>query len=86
VNTDEDEPGDSSRQKFYRICVEGHLKSHWSDWFGGLTVTPEESGNTTLSGPVQDQAALFGLLAKVRDLGLTLVSVARVGDERETLS
>jgi hypothetical protein len=62
----------------FQIRVKGHLDSRWSAWFDGLTVMAEENGETLLSGPIQDQAALFGLLAKVRDLGLPLVSVSRV--------
>jgi hypothetical protein len=63
----------------YQIRVEGHLGAQWTDWFEGLTITLEENGETRLSGPVVDQAALFGVLKKVRDLGLPLVSVFRVG-------
>lgn len=59
----------------YQIRVKGHLGVEWTDWFGGLTITLEENGETLLTGPVIDQAALHGLLKKVRDLGLTLVSV-----------
>ena len=59
----------------YQIRIEGHLGDQWADWFGGLTITLEENGNTLLIGPVVDQAALFGLLKKVRDLGLPLVSI-----------
>jgi len=59
----------------YEIPVEGHLGSGWSVWFGGLTVAPMENGQTLLTGPVADQAALHGLLAKIRDLNLKLVSV-----------
>ena len=59
----------------YQIRVKGHLDSQWTDWFGGLTVTLEDNGEMLLTGPVIDQAALHGLLKKVRDLGLTLVSV-----------
>jgi len=62
----------------YRIRVEGHLDSAWGDWFCGLDVTLEDDGCTLLGGPVVDQAALHGLLKKVRDLGLPLVSVERV--------
>ncbi len=61
-----------------RIRVEGHLDSAWGDWFCGLDVTLEDDGCTLLGGPVVDQAALHGLLKKVRDLGLPLVSVERV--------
>lgn len=59
----------------YRIRVKGHLEGPWTDWFGGLAVTLEANGDTVLSGHVVDQAALHGVLRKVRDLGLTLVSV-----------
>jgi hypothetical protein len=59
----------------YQIRLKGHLDSQWADWFGGLTITLEEDGNTLLTGPVVDQAALFGLLKKVRDLGLPLISI-----------
>ena len=60
----------------YQIRLKGHLGSHWTDWFEGLTITLEEDGNTLLTGLVVDQAALHGLLKKVRDLGMTLVSVS----------
>jgi hypothetical protein len=62
----------------YEIRVEGHLSPQWTDWYEGLTITLEEDGNTLLTGPVIDQAALHGLLKKVRDLGLPLVSVVQV--------
>jgi hypothetical protein len=63
----------------YEIKVQGKLDdSHWSQWFDGMTVTVEERGETVIRGPVADQAALFGLLAKVRDLALPLLSVQRV--------
>jgi hypothetical protein len=62
----------------YQIRVEGHLLPQWMDWFDGLTVTLEENGDTILTGPVVDQAALHGLLKKVRDLGMPLVSVVQV--------
>src|SRR5215210_5469680 len=62
----------------YEIRIKGHLSPHWIDWFGGLTLTLEDHGDTLLSGPVVDQAALYGLLRKVRDLGMPLLSVNRV--------
>ena len=61
----------------YDICVEGHLADRWVAWFDGLTLSHERDGTTLLRGPVADQAALHGLLQKVRDLGLPLVSVTR---------
>lgn len=59
----------------YRLRVAGHLDDHWSPWFGDLTLTHEDDGTTSLSGAVSDQAALHGLLTKIRDLGLTLIRV-----------
>ncbi len=69
---------DKSQPPVYEIRIKGHLGSQWTDWFEGLTITPEEDGDTLLTGPVIDQAALHGLLKKVRDLGLPLVSVSQV--------
>src|SRR5215207_9998843 len=68
----DDQPG------LYEIRIKGHLENRWADWFDGLTLTREENGETLLTGPVVDQAALHGLLRKVRDLGLPLVSVMHV--------
>ncbi len=62
----------------YQIRIKGHLSDQWTGWFEGLTITLEENGDTLLTGPVVDQAALFGLLKKVRDLGMQLISVNRV--------
>jgi hypothetical protein len=62
----------------YQITIKGHLGQQWTNWFEGLDVTPEDNGNTLLTGEVADQAALHGLLRKVRDLGLPLLSVMRV--------
>ncbi len=65
----------NSNTKVYEICLKGHLDARWADWFEGLTITLTEHGDTLLTGPVIDQAALYGLLKKVRDLGLPLLSV-----------
>ncbi|MCL4301819.1 MAG: hypothetical protein KJ077_39355 [Anaerolineae bacterium] len=62
----------------YQIRLKGHLGHQWADWFGGLTLTLEANGDTLLTGPVVDQAALFGLLRKIRDLGLPLVEVIQI--------
>jgi hypothetical protein len=63
----------------YEVRVEGHLDEHWSTWFDEMTLIREDDGTTTLRGLVTDQAALHGLLAKVRDLGITLISVEAIG-------
>ncbi len=62
----------------YQIRIRGHLGREWTDWFGGLTITLEDNGDTLLTGPVVDQAALYGLLKRVRDLGIPLLSVSSV--------
>ena len=62
----------------YEIRIKGHLDDKWTAWFEGLTLTREDNGETLLTGPVVDQAALHGLLRKVRDLGMPLLSVTRV--------
>jgi hypothetical protein len=69
---------DESQPPVYEIRIKGHLGPQWTDWFDGLTITLEEDGDTLLTGPVVDQASLHGLLKKVRDSGLPLVSVNRV--------
>lgn len=66
---------DSSPPMVYQIRIKGHLGQQWADWFDGLTITMEDQGDTLLSGPVVDQAALHGLLRKIRDLGLVLLLV-----------
>jgi hypothetical protein len=62
----------------YEIRIKGHLDDKWADWFEGLTITREDNGETLLIGPVVDQAALHGVLRKVRDLGIPLLSVSRI--------
>jgi hypothetical protein len=68
----------------YQLRVAGLLDQHWSLWFGGFTVTHQDDGHTSLTGTVIDQAQLHGLLAKIRDLGLTLISVTVLDPARET--
>ena len=69
---------DALEPQVYAIRVQGHLGREWTDWFEGLAITLQEGGDTLLTGPVVDQAALHGLLKRVRDLGLTLVSIRRL--------
>ena len=65
----------------YEIRIKGHLDERWADTFAGLTITLEANGDTLLTGPVVDQAALHGWLRKVRDLGMPLISVSRISSE-----
>ena len=69
---------DSGEPTVYQIRLKGHLGCQWTDWFGGLTITLEDDGDTLVTGPVVDQAALYGLLKTVRDIGMPLLSVNRV--------
>ena len=71
-------PGDQNEAGLYEIRLKGHLDDKWADWFDGLTITRADNGETLLRGPVVDQAALHGVLRKVRDLGLPLVSVNQI--------
>ena len=71
-------PTDPRQPMVYQIRLQGHLGSEWTDWFEGLTITQEDNSETLLTGSVVDQAALHGLLRKVRDLGMPLISVNRV--------
>ena len=75
MSNDRNPKRDPSEPMVYQIRVTGHLGREWSDWFDGLSITLEDNGETLLSGPVVDQAALHGLLRKVRDLGLPLLAV-----------
>jgi hypothetical protein len=69
---------DPGQPMVYQIRIQGHLGREWADWFSGLTITALNNGETLLSGPVVDQAALYGVLRKVRDVGLPLLSVSCV--------
>ena len=75
---------DADQPIVYQIRIKGHLTSHWMGWFDGLTITLEEGGNTLLNGPVIDQAALHGILKRVRDLGLPLLSINPVDPNQES--
>jgi hypothetical protein len=70
----------------YQIRIKGHLGLQWADWFGGLSIKLAANGDTILIGPVSDQAALHGLLKKVRDLGMSLISVNPVKPEKPDAS
>lgn len=71
-------PGPHAASAHYELRISGHLDQHWSTWFSGLSLVREDDGTTTLRGAVTDQAELHGLLAKVRDLGVTLISVTPI--------
>jgi len=77
---------DAGQPRVYQIRIKGHLSRQWTDWFEGLTITLEEDGDTLLTGAVIDQAALHGLLKKVRDLGMPLLSVNSVETSRQDVS
>ena len=68
----------------YELRIEGHLDEHWSAWFGGLTLIRQDDGTTTLRAAVTDQAELHGLLTKLRDLGITLISLASIESVPDT--
>jgi hypothetical protein len=76
-------PGTEPDPRFiYRIRVKGHLGPRWQRWFDGMTIIPQANGETLLTGPIVDQAALHGILTRIRDLGLILVSVMDVDPEQ----
>jgi len=77
----ETSPGDHNPGQ-YEIRLKGHLAPRWAAWFDGLSLSSEDDGTTIISGPVPDQAALHGLLQRVRDIGLPLVSVTQVEADR----
>ena len=77
---------DPGQPMIYKIRLKGHLGRHWTDWFDGLTITLEDNGETLLTGPLADQAALHGLLKKVRDLGMPLLSVVGIKPDQADMS
>jgi hypothetical protein len=78
--------GDAGQPMVYQLRIQGHLGSQWTDWFEGLTITWEEDGDTLLTGTVVDHAALHGILKKVRDLGMPLLSVNSIEPIQEHMS
>jgi hypothetical protein len=74
---------DPGQPMVYQIRIKGHLGPQWTDWFEGMTITPEDNGDTLVTGPVIDQAALHGVLKRVRDLNLPLLSIMEVRSRRE---
>ncbi|HOG45095.1 MAG TPA: hypothetical protein PLJ35_10310 [Anaerolineae bacterium] len=70
---------DGDRPAIYEIRLRGHLPAHWASWFEGMAVDHDDEGNTLLTGPMVDQAALYGLLDRARDLGLALLQVRQIG-------
>ena len=81
MNTTQASTEDHHEPGRYEIRIQGHLDNRWTDWFDGLTITLKDNGETLLTGPVVDQAALHGLLKKVRDLGMPLISVNCVASD-----
>ena len=75
--------GDRIQPAMYRIRIKGHLGARWNSWFDQMTITPERNGETILTGPVVDQAALHGILTRIRDLGLPLLSVVEIGSRED---
>lgn len=73
------EPAEHGEEAIYEVKIRGILDESWSDWLDGLSITPTGDGNTVLAGPMRDQCALHGLLVKIRDLGLPLLSVEQKG-------
>lgn len=78
MTSQDDAKRDAKKPIVYQIRIKGRLDRRWAAWFSGLTITHEQDGETLLTGPVVDQAALYGLLRKVRDLGLPLLAVHRL--------
>lgn len=73
---------DSNNRLIYQFRVAGHLGSEWADWFNGFSIIPDDNGDSILCGPIEDQAALYATIKKIRDIGLPLVSVHSCNDSR----
>ena len=86
VSDNRTDDGNHNEHQCYEIRLKGHLEARWVEWFDGLIISLEEDGNTLLSGSVPDQAALHGLLKKVRDLGIPLVSVNSIEPDTREVS
>lgn len=82
MSNDSNSSNEKAQPMIYQIRIKGHLDRKWADWFSGLSITSLANGETLLTGPVLDQAALHGLLRKIRDVGLPLLSVIRVESEQ----
>jgi hypothetical protein len=86
MTNENDIESDTVPTMVYQIRIKGHLGDQWTDWFGGVTITLETNGSTLLNCAAIDQAALHGLLKKVRDLGMPLISVNQIDPEQENRS
>ena len=86
MSTERNPNSDGCQPTVYQIRIKGHLGRQWTNWFEGLTIILEDDGNTLLAGPLIDQAALHGLLKKVRDLGMPLLSVNSIEPSRQDVS
>ena len=82
MSNDINSNSEKAQPMIYQIRIKGHLDRKWADWFSGLSITLLDNGETLFTGPVLDQAALHGLLRKVRDVGLPLVAVIRIEPEQ----
>jgi hypothetical protein len=86
MSKDPKRKSDPSQPMVYQIRLKGHLGDQWTGWFEDMTITLDENGETLLTGPVVDQAALFGLLKKLRDVGIPLVSINRLESGKPEMS
>jgi len=82
MSNESNSSNEKAEDLIYQIRIKGHLDRKWADWFTGLSITALENGETLLTGPVLDQAALHGLIRKVRDVSLPLVAVIRIEPEQ----